>query len=112
MQCAMHMIDGLITGTRDADRNLMSISDTLEAWNKGCVELYLELGQYAALCQQLYDDGYSIEIGAPGVYDYEVCYEFGAWFGSHMMEYGLPDRAACEAKLRELATQFWKQMEA
>lgn len=34
IQCAMHRVDGLIN----------SNPDLLEVWDKGCVELYEELG--------------------------------------------------------------------
>lgn len=102
--CAMHMTDGL----------LHNKPNLLEVWDKGCSELYEELGQYAQLCNDLYerycDSG---NYDAPGVYDYEVSCEFGDWFGRYVLEHAGEAPAFSEAidKLEELASVFFRNAE-
>lgn len=100
--CAMHMTDGMLLSRHNT---------ILGVWAKGCCELYEELGQYAELCEQLYQEGYAVHDDSPGVYDYEVSCGFGDWFGARVMETGnAPDKAEAEAELRKLSQQFWSQM--
>lgn len=103
-ECAMHMVDGLMHERAD---------EILQAWRQGCCELFIELGQYASLCEQLYQDGFSKYGGEfPGVFNYEVPAEFGGWFGNYLIEFGKePPREVAEDTLCHLADQFWQQLE-
>ena len=104
IQCAMHITDGLL----HLKPNL------LEVWDKGCSELYQELGQYAELCHELFERKWSEQpVEAPGVYDYEVSCEFGDWFGKYILEHGgeAPLYCTCYRVLNELAEEFWRQAE-
>ena len=102
--CAMHMTDGLL----HLKPNL------LEVWDKGCAELYEELGQYAEDCLELYEHYWDSGVyGSPGVYDYEVSCEFGDWFGKYILENGgeAPSNKEAMDKLQTLALDFFKQAE-
>lgn len=103
VQCAMHMTDGLVSGN--------DLKQVLAVWDRGCIELFQELGQYADLCEQCYQEGYTKYGGDfPGVFDYEVSYEFGQWYGKTILEEGgAPSRIEAEAKLRELTVAFFTQ---
>lgn len=107
IQCAMHMVDGLMLGGNGQSRQGL----ILDNWDQGCAELYEELGSYAELCHQLFEEGFSANGGnAPGVYDYEVSCEFGTWFGN-MLESGIiPSKAQAELCLKNLARIFWDRM--
>lgn len=104
IQCAMHMTDGLIHNK----------PNLLEVWDKGCVELYEELGQYAERCNELFHTKFAAnDYNAPGVYDYEVSCEFGEWFGRYILANNgdAPTSSEAISKLEELADQFFKQAE-
>lgn len=109
LYCAMHMVDGLMLSGRGESRHAL----ILDIWDKGCVELYVALGSYAELCDQLFIQGYEKHNHeAPGVFDYEVSCEFGGWFGDHIVDTGAaPTHVECVDKLEELNAQFWKQMD-
>lgn len=99
--CAMHIVDGLMIAHSD---------EILATWNQGCIELFQEVGQYAQLCHDLFEETYNKTQDAPGVYDYEVSYEFGAWFGLMIRTEHAPSQIEADAKLRELAAKFWSQI--
>lgn len=102
--CAMHMTDGLIHNK----------PNLLEVWDKGCLELFEELGQYAELCHKIYERYCnSGNYDAPGVYDYEVSCEFGDWFGRYILEHegNAPDTITATYELESLAEYFFKRLE-
>ena len=109
IECAFHLADGLITYSRDASNQVQTVNEVLAAWDIGCVELYYQLGEYAELCHQLYEEGFAAsDCGSPGVYDYEVSYEFGGWFGSYILAHTTaPSREDGVVELRRLAEVFW-----
>jgi hypothetical protein len=109
IECAFHLADGLITCSKNDEGKVSTIDRVLAVWDKGCVELYYQLGEYAELCHQLYEEGYAAcESGSPGVYDYEVSYVFGGWFGSYVLAHTTaPSREDGETELRRLAEEFW-----
>lgn len=82
--CAMHMTDGLVS-TNSMD----GMDAVLRIWGNGCVELFVELAKYAVEADKLFHATFDTrKDGCPGVYDYEVSYEFGAWFGKYILESG------------------------
>jgi len=107
IQCAMHMVDGLMLGGNGQSRHDI----ILENWGHGCCELYEEVGSYAELCNLLFEEGFAANGGnAPGVYDYEVSCEFGEWFGN-MLESGIiPNLEQALLALTDLSSIFWDRM--
>jgi hypothetical protein len=96
----MHMVDGLITGK----------PKLLEVYDKGCLELYQEIVPYALQAEELCLEGERLGLDFPGVYDYEVCCEFGEWYGNYILNSGgSPDSTEAVEKLQELDSAFWKQ---
>lgn len=64
------------------------IDDIYKAWNKGGLELHVELCQYAEMSEKLVNlinKHYKLDF--PGVYDYEVSEPFGKWFGEYIFEH-------------------------
>lgn len=102
IQCAMHMTDGLI----------FNKPNLLEVWDKGCSELYEELGQYAELCNEMFHIKFATnDYNAPGVYDYEVSCEFGDWFGKYILEHSgvAPTWTEAHEQLQHLVSEFFEQ---
>lgn len=104
MEAAMHMTDGLVSHPDHP------FNEVLEVWGMGCLDLFSEVGHFAPLCMQLCDAGYKKHGEGPGVYFYEVAYEFGNRYAAHIMEHACgPDREYAEEMLRELDAKFWAQ---
>lgn len=100
---AMHLIDGLVSEN--------TISEVLETWDRGCLELYNSLIPFAEKCHDLYEEGFNKTGGGPGVFDYEVAYVFGGWYGERILDLGdAPCPSDAEAHLKKLNDEFWAQM--
>lgn len=106
IDCAMHMTDGLVSPPNNFNK-------ILDIWEDGCVELFEELSKYAIMADTIFRESFdNEEWGAPGVYDYEVSYEFGWWFGDYISKVGgAPEVEEATAYLKELDADFWKQAE-
>lgn len=107
-ECAMHMMDGMLTGSKNAEGRLVDLNELLEIWGDGCAELYVELGSYAHYCDSLFTAGMTKYGEMPGMFDYEVSCEFGWWFGSYIACNGhAPDEREALNKLDSLAKAFF-----
>ena len=82
----------------------------LDKWGKGCVELVSTLMGYVDFTLACSDAADKIvgDDGWPGVFEYEVCSEFGEWFGKHVLEHGHgPDRQEAQDWLKERTLSFF-----
>lgn len=112
MECYGHMIDGLVTFSKGEDGVVTNFNNVLETWGDGCLELFCTVGQYADFCARLLDAGLEMYDDCPGVYDYEVSFEFGGWFGTYILEnVHAPSCSEAFDKLEELASKFFGQFE-
>lgn len=103
-ESAMHLIDGLVSSN--------DMKEVLQNWNQGCSELYQSLIPYAEKCHQLFEQGYEAHEECPGVFDYEVSCEFGAWFGAQIIDTGTaPTPSEAEAQLQQINNDFWQQLD-
>jgi hypothetical protein len=110
MESAMHMTDGLVSP--QGNQWTFTFSDILEIWDRGCLELFQLVGEYAIIADQLYQEGYARTGDAPGVFDYEVSVEFGAWFARFIYQTGnAPSTEIAKSHLTMLALNFWRQHE-
>jgi hypothetical protein len=89
------------------------LTKLLQHWGKGCIELVDELTQFAPISQRLLEAKDPQDF--PGVYDYEVSEEFGAWFAKFILankDAKAPSLDEGTAKLKELIDGFFKQGQA
>lgn len=81
--------------------------DTLyELWGQGALELHDALCQYAETISTL-NEALSEHYAFPGVFEYEVTEELGAWFGCVLEREGdMPSSPRVHGQLALLATRF------
>jgi len=108
MAFGMYEVD---TKYRKRDPDGINTYDIYTVWDKGGIELHLELAQYAEISEKLVEFiTQQCEFDFPGVYDYEVSEPFGAWFTEYLFEHGdTPSKFNAVEKLIELAVEFFTQ---
>jgi hypothetical protein len=85
----------------------------LELWGEGCLELCLEVTQYAELSEAILhavtDSGEEYEF--PGVYDYDVSEPFGSWFRKEIerLEGSAPEKRDAARALGDAVFEFFAQ---
>lgn len=102
--CAMHLWDGLIYNR---------ISELQEAWNRGVIELSMDVAPdavaLAAICDAFASSDMFDTVGFPGVYDYEVSCDYGKWFGDQILKGITPTSSERKAALKRKAYKFFIQ---
>lgn len=94
---------------RTYDEQGRSNRDLYTTWDKGGIELHIELCQYAQLAEMLCNFACDkCNYSFTGVYDYEVSEPFGRWFAEYLFEYGdAPSYSdASEKLMRDTALFF------
>lgn len=82
----------------------------LQVWDQGMIGLVSEATHYAAplaaIVENAVNDGYDM----PGVFDYEVSEEFGAWFGEYILSArnGMPGQAEAFNQISAIARKFFE----
>jgi len=104
---AMHMTVGLIQPHKGYNFH-DAYSDHIQGGVGGFTGLLSELQQYAEESERLLVERDPEDF--PGVYDYEVSEEFGAWFGRYMAEHGeVPPSKVGKAHLASMIVAFFNQ---
>jgi hypothetical protein len=102
-QHAMHITDGLVTNAN------APFSDILKIWNKGCLELFEWVSQFAILANELCEDENNIK-DFPGVFAYEVSCMFGIWLSQYFIDNKQePTIEMCNKELNDLASKFFSK---
>ena len=109
------LYEGLLAPARDQER----VTQILDRWGCGCLELVMAVCEYLpGLWTQIADVWNRHDLDFPGVFEYEVVSAFGAWLGDWLLEHDgrMPtsDQAA-EAITRLIARflhpglrEFWR----
>lgn len=108
-QCARTTAMFMWAGMMEAKyRDGGTFHDVLQAWDRGCIELAIELSEWGPISERLVVALQPKDF--PGVYDYEVSESFGQWVGQHLLDTrSFPERKVAMAELRRLAVAFFKQ---
>lgn len=77
----------------------------------GCFELVQTGVAYTDLACDMAAAGFSIVADYPGVFEYEVCEEFGVWYvRAALANNTLPEAVVCAGKLRDLTHDFFSRV--
>ena len=90
--------------TYDADK----FRTAYDAWASGVLELCGAAVEYADLMEEAFDT-LSEKLDVPGVYDYEVAENFGAWFRDQVIKNDgyAPSHKECVAHIHQLVECFF-----
>ena len=100
-QHAMHITDGLVTN------EAAPFIEVLQKWNKGCLELFEWVSQFAVLANKLCEEG-SPTKDFPGVFEYEVSCMFGDWLSGRIAyTKTIPTVEEAEQELKNLSAKFF-----
>lgn len=105
---AANMLDGM--GVSGNTAKWKAMHDSIEDYGMGFVELtqwLADMGYYSTAKLQAGNPQ-----NFPGVYDYEVSYEFGAWVYDELTQRGMPGKIPAYAKIDELAEAFFAKDES
>lgn len=95
-------------GLRDLDYQAV-----LDTWGQGCLELVDQMTTQADLLDRLctnVENALGHSLSFPGIFEYEVCSEFGTWFGKYVINYKTtPSKQNAEAWLRDACYKFFTQ---
>jgi hypothetical protein len=87
---------------------IKTFKTALEKWGQGMLELVIAGTHYAEYTLKLIEAGYGVIDDFPGVAEYEISEEFGAWFIRQVMHAGeLPEHSTCCIKLVGLTFDFF-----
>lgn len=101
---AMFLWEGLVCGRQDG---------ILNAWGNGCIELAIEVSQYAVFLARICDRLALEDLDFPGVYDYEVSEEVGLKVGNSLIStLRLPSHESILRLIGDEAFKFFTQDES
>lgn len=97
------------------DYSPVQFNAALDHWDGGCLELVQEATRYAPYIVSLIEAGRAVAGAFPGVADYDISEEFGAWFCRAVLAAPeactLPATFDCERKAIDLTLVFFSEVD-
>lgn len=83
--------------------------DVYILWDQGALELHAEMVGYAEVLAKCCDLVVAAVLEFPGVIDYEVSEEFGAWYAKELYDGRPPTRSSAVSELKDRIAKFFAQ---